>query len=85
MSTTGHEQLRAVVLPHDGKFKYGKLGDYHLEKLGVSVTALLRDNTQTGEPDRQFHLQPGDTLILSGTATALDQAEAALLEGWKPE
>lgn len=80
-SRVSGEQLRAVELPSEGEVDNRIIDDYGLEKLGVSVTSLLRDNTQTSEPDRQSPLQPGDTLILCGTATALDQAEAAIRGG----
>ncbi len=73
------EQLRAVELPQGDSFNGGRIEDYTLDELDVTVTALLRGNEHVNNPDRKSDLYPGDILILCGKAAALDQAEAALL------
>jgi CPA2 family monovalent cation:H+ antiporter-2 len=52
-----------------------------LEKIGVTVTALRRQDTRMIAPEPQTVLREGDVVVLRGTAEQLAEAELRLLRG----
>jgi CPA2 family monovalent cation:H+ antiporter-2 len=57
------------------------LGELALEKIGVTVTALRRQDTRMIAPEPQTVLREGDVVVLRGTAEQLAEAELRLLRG----
>lgn len=75
------ERLHSITLP-DGANAVGKLiAELHLEKAGVSVSAVRRGGIRGPEPAPETRLSAGDVLVLYGAPEALEQAEKILLEG----
>jgi len=74
-------RLTTVSLPVAGKVAGKPLGDLALHAMGVQVISLRRANGKPAPLDDSLPLQGGDTLVLSGTPTALAVAEGALLAG----
>jgi CPA2 family monovalent cation:H+ antiporter-2 len=76
------ERLHTFVLSPDAHAVGHTLRQYRLDDVGVTVTAVRRHGVRGEEPDPDMQLQSGDTLILSGTLEALQQAEQRLASGW---
>jgi len=74
-------RLRSVSLA-EGAYAITKvLGDLALGDLGVEVTAIRRQNTQTLEPTGTTRFEAGDVVVMLGVQVALSKAEARLLKG----
>ena len=74
-------RLRSVSLA-EGAYAIGKiLGDLALGDLGVEVTAIRRQNTQTLEPTGTTRFESGDVVVMLGVQVALSKAEGRLLKG----
>jgi len=74
-------RLRSVSLV-EGAYAIGKiLGDLALGDLGVEVTAIRRQNTQTLEPTGTTRFESGDVVVMLGVQVALAKAEGRLLKG----
>ncbi|MFC1601959.1 cation:proton antiporter [Pseudomonadota bacterium] len=72
------ERLRAIELPADAWAVDCTVGELGLENIGVTLTAVQRQDQRIPNPPQDKQLLAGDTLILFGTPTALEQAEAIL-------
>ncbi len=72
------ERLRAIELPADAWAVECTVGDLGLENIGVTLTAIQRQDERIPNPTQDKRLQAGDTLILFGTPAALEQAETIL-------
>ncbi|MDP3628008.1 MAG: cation:proton antiporter, partial [Hydrogenophaga sp.] len=75
------ERLTTVSLPPAGKMRDKPLHDLALHAMGVQVISVRRANGKPATIDGALLLQGGDTLVLSGTPTALALAEGVLLAG----
>jgi len=75
----GMEQLRAVELPNDAWAVHQPIADLGLENLGVALTAIQRHGERISDPAPDTVLLAGDTLILSGAPSTLEQSETILL------
>lgn len=73
------EQLRAVELTTESWAAKHLVGELNLEKYNVKLVALLHEGHRISKPDQAMHLCPSDTLIMSGTPSALDLAEESLI------
>jgi CPA2 family monovalent cation:H+ antiporter-2 len=76
-----HERLTTVTIPPGGRKVGKRLGSLALESTGVRVAKLRRANGRGEAFDDDTLLEGGDTLVLSGRATALALAEERLLSG----
>ncbi|MBC7918040.1 MAG: cation:proton antiporter, partial [Rhodoferax sp.] len=76
-----HERLSSVALPEMAHAENRTLAHYELQALGVRVVSLRRSSGKTIAPADGTPLMSGDTLVLSGKATALALAEQKLLGG----
>ena len=76
-----HERLATVTIPPGGRKVGKRLGSLALESTGVRVANLRRANGHGESFDDETVLEGGDTLVLSGRATALALAEEKLLSG----
>lgn len=74
-------ELRAVTIPSDGRAVGSTLAEIDLASMGVSVTALNRGSERLDAPSSDTRIEAEDTVLISGTASALDGAEAALVRG----
>ena len=74
-------RLHSVTLAPGAVAAGRRLGDLALEKIGVGVTALRRQDTRLISPGPQVALQEGDVVVLRGTAEQLAEAELRLLRG----
>ena len=72
------KQLRVVTLPRDN-IAGRRLGEFALDACGATIASVLRGDDTIPDPNANLFVQGGDTVVLFGTATALDKAEAALL------
>ncbi|MCC6207794.1 MAG: cation:proton antiporter [Gammaproteobacteria bacterium] len=77
----GAKRLQIVKLEDGAHAVTRTLNEIRLEQLGVEVTALLRDGIRSEAPTPQTQLRAGDTLVLFGTAGAIEAAEVRLLRG----
>ncbi|MBK9132220.1 MAG: cation:proton antiporter [Gammaproteobacteria bacterium] len=77
----GARRLQIVKLEAGAHAVARTLGEIRLGMLGVEVTALLRDGIRREAPEPLTQLRAGDTLVLFGTAGAIEAAEARLLRG----
>ena len=75
----GLEQLRAVELPENAWAVKRRIDELELEDLDVTVTAMQRQRQRIPNPAPTTQLLAGDTLILFGSPSALEQAEIKLL------
>ncbi|HKL78463.1 MAG TPA: monovalent cation:proton antiporter-2 (CPA2) family protein [Gammaproteobacteria bacterium] len=75
------ERLQTVILPEDAYGVGRRLGEFHLEKNGVTVAAVRRGGIRGEEPAPELELRQGDALVLQGQADQLDWAEKQLLRG----
>jgi K+:H+ antiporter len=76
--SSGKEQLQAIELTgfiQPGQIRISDLG---LEEQGLTVVAIQRQDNQITDPDSQTLLLAGDTLVLFGTPTALQQAKTIM-------
>jgi len=65
---------------NEGAYALGRtLEDLRLVKIGVHVQALRRGGESIQNPELQMVLLAGDILVLQGTATQIERAEALLL------
>ncbi len=72
-------RLHSVTVP-EGAWAVGRtLADLALERWAVSVTAMRRRAIRGADPPPEARLEAGDSLVLRGTAEAVDLAEQALL------
>jgi CPA2 family monovalent cation:H+ antiporter-2 len=76
-----NERLANVSLPAGFKSAGQPVSAFHLERLGVRLVSLRRANGTALTPDSEVILQAGDTLVLSGKAMELANAEQKLLKG----
>jgi CPA2 family monovalent cation:H+ antiporter-2 len=68
-----------VTVP-EGAWAVGRtLAEVALDRWDVSVTALRRRSIRSADPPPESRLEAGDSLVLRGTAEAVDLAEQALL------
>ena len=74
-------RLHSVTLAPGAVAAGRPLGDLALEKMGVAVTALRRQETRMISPGPQTVLREGDVVVLRGTAEQLAEAELRLLRG----
>jgi CPA2 family monovalent cation:H+ antiporter-2 len=72
-------RLASVTLPTASPHAGEPLEDLALHALGVAVVSLRRASGQTVIVDDHTRLAGGDTLVVSGTPTALALAEAKLI------
>ncbi|MCS4504489.1 cation:proton antiporter [Arhodomonas aquaeolei] len=72
-------QLRAFNIAADARATGQRIDALGLEAMGVSVSAVTRDDTREDAPGGDWVLGEGDIVTLAGTAAALDRAEAALV------
>jgi len=77
-SDSDMERLRAIELPVDAWAVECSVGELGLENIGVTLTAIQRKDQRISNPTQDKQLLSGDTLILFGTPTALEQAETIL-------
>lgn len=75
------EQLRAVELTESSRASGQHVGELDLQRYGVTLVALLHEGRRISRPDADVDVVAGDTLILSGAPSALDQAEKRLIAG----
>ncbi len=75
------ERLQTMALPLASPWMGHPLLDLALHAMGVRVVSLRRANGERLQPDDQTVLAPGDTLVLSGSATVLALAEDKLTKG----
>lgn len=73
------EKLHAVTLPEGAWACRHTLADLGLNQ--CSVDSVKRGETHLENPSGELELQPGDTLILRGSAERLEVAESRLLGG----
>jgi CPA2 family monovalent cation:H+ antiporter-2 len=72
-------RLHSVTVP-EGAWAVGRtLAEVALDRWDVSVTALRRRSIRSADPPPESRLEAGDSLVLRGTAEAVDLAEQALL------
>ncbi|MGA2549388.1 MAG: cation:proton antiporter [Burkholderiaceae bacterium] len=72
-------RLHSVTIP-EAAWSVGKsLEELALDQLEVTVTALRRDAVRTMDPPPKMCLCAGDSLVLRGTAEAVELAEQSLL------
>jgi monovalent cation:H+ antiporter-2, CPA2 family len=74
-----HVRLHSVTIPEKGAAVGQALGSLDIAALGVEVTAMRRRGIRSIDPGPEAVLAAGDTLVLRGTASALELAEQALL------
>jgi len=74
-------RLHSVTLAPGAAAVGRSLGELSLEKIGVTVTALRRQDARMISPGPQTDLQEGDVVVLRGTAEQLAAAEMRLLQG----
>lgn len=74
-----HERLSTVTLPEAANTANRTLAHYALTTLDVRVVSLRRSSGKTIAPADETELMGGDTLVLSGKASALALAEQKLL------
>src|SRR5215467_7083078 len=74
-------RLHSVTLAPGAVAAGRRLEELALEKIGVGVTALRRQDSRTIAPEPQTVLREGDVVVLRGTAEQLAEAELRLLRG----
>ena len=78
------ERLDALNLPMHAKSLGRRIGDMALAGLGVQLVSLRRKSGQVMPLSDDLVLMEGDTLVLSGNAEHIEQAELRLLKGPMP-
>ncbi|MFM6986166.1 MAG: monovalent cation:proton antiporter-2 (CPA2) family protein [Hydrogenophaga sp.] len=76
-----NERLTTVTVPPGGRKVGRSLGSLALEAMGVRVASLRRASGRGESFNEETVIEGGDTLVLSGKATALALAEEKLLSG----
>ncbi|MDP3337798.1 MAG: TrkA C-terminal domain-containing protein, partial [Rhodoferax sp.] len=76
-----HERLASVLLPLTAKSLGRTVGDIDWDNLGVQLVSLRRKTGQVIKLADDLVLMEGDSLLLSGKADMLEQAERLLLKG----
>lgn len=71
--------MRAVELNETSWASKHKVGELGLEQYDVKLLALLHAGKRISRPDVNMQLCASDTLILSGSPSALEQAEKSLI------
>jgi len=74
-------RLHSVTLAPGAVAAGRRLEELALEKIGVGVTALRRQDSRMIAPEPQTVLREGDVVVLRGTAEQLAEAELRLLRG----
>lgn len=77
------EHMRAIELTDATWATNHRVGELRLDKFGVKLVALLHEGKRISRPDDGLVLCTTDTLILSGTPSALEQAEKSLISRMK--
>jgi CPA2 family monovalent cation:H+ antiporter-2 len=73
--------LHAVPLASDSYAATRTLAELALTQHGIDVKSVRRDNRSLHQPDDNLVLQPGDIVVLRGSAADVEAAEAYLLGG----
>ncbi len=71
--------MRAIELSKSSWASHHKVGELGLEQYGVKLLALLHEGQRISRPDANMQLCVSDTLILSGSPSALELAEKSLI------
>ena len=71
--------LRALELNEESWASNHRVGELGLERYNVTLLALLHEGKRISRPDENMQLCASDTLILSGSPSALEQAEKSLI------
>jgi monovalent cation:H+ antiporter-2, CPA2 family len=74
-----HVRLRSVSIDADSAAIGRGLGSLDLSATGAEVRAVRRRGIRGDDPSDSMVLEPGDIVVLRGTAEALELAEARLL------
>jgi CPA2 family monovalent cation:H+ antiporter-2 len=81
LSDSEQTRLHAVTL-NPGAWAIGRtLAETALEKVGAGVTVIRRRGKPHLAPSPELGLLEGDTVVVRGTAAAVAEAEARLLQG----
>jgi CPA2 family monovalent cation:H+ antiporter-2 len=81
LEDTSQPRLHSVVL-ETGSHAIGRsIRELALEDCAASVTALRRNRLKIAAPPGETVLEPGDVLVLKGTADGVSAAEMRLLQG----
>lgn len=78
---SGAKRLQIVKLEAGAHAVERTLAEIRLEQFGVEATALLRNGIRSEAPVPETRLRRDDTLVLFGTAGAIEAAENRLLRG----
>ena len=71
-----------LVVDTDGPYAGKKIGDARIRtRTGVSVVAVLRGDMAFPAPGPDFLMEPGDTLVVVGTAEGIETATKILRVG----
>lgn len=71
--------VRAIELNKSSWASNHTVGELNLEQYDVKLLALLHEGKRISRPDANMQLCVSDTLILSGSPSALEQAEKSLI------
>ena len=71
--------MRAIELNKSSWASNHKVGELSLEQYNVTLLALLHEGKRISRPDANMQLCASDTLILSGSPSALEQAEKSII------
>ncbi|HHJ80565.1 MAG TPA: potassium transporter [Candidatus Tenderia electrophaga] len=71
--------MRAVDLNEESWASNHRVGELDLERYNVKLLALLHEGKRISRPDKDIQVCASDTLILSGSPSALEQAEKSLI------
>jgi monovalent cation:H+ antiporter-2, CPA2 family len=74
-----HVRLHSVPIEADSSANGRRLGSLDLSAIGAEVRAIRRRGIRGDDPSDSLVLEPGDIVVLRGTAEALELAEARLL------
>ncbi|TWI55716.1 CPA2 family monovalent cation:H+ antiporter-2 [Pseudomonas duriflava] len=77
---TSRVLLHVVQLPEHAYAVARTLAELNLHRMNIDIETIRRDEIDL-ELTEELQLMPGDTVLLKGTVTALEQAEACLLAG----
>jgi len=75
------ERLSSVLLPLTARSLGRNVGDVEWDAMGVQLVSLRRKTGQVTKLTDDLVLMAGDSLLLSGKADTLEQAERTLLKG----
>ncbi len=71
--------MRAIELSQSSWASHHTVGELGLEQYNVKLLALLHEGKRISRPDTDMQLCASDTLILSGSPSALELAEKSLI------